>query len=93
MSNCLAPSVGRADSSLEEGACKEGECMTDIIIISLLVLILCAEVVLDLLIVKIVPVKARAEPDEKCGVLGAVVNAINTKKKPDSWHERWEKNK
>lgn len=63
-------------------------------IILLLVLILCAEVVCDLLLLKIVSAKARAEPENTPGgVLGAVVNAINNNKKPDSWHERWENNK
>lgn len=76
-----------------KGADKEGGYMTDIIIVSLLVLILCAEVVCDLLLLKVVSPKARAEPEEKSGVLNALVNAVNTKKKPDSWHERWEKGK
>ena len=66
--------------------------MVNIIIISLLVLILCAEVVRDLLLLKIVPIKARAEPGESADLPVVKKEAraqINTK----TFHEKWEEAK
>ena len=66
--------------------------MTEIIIISLLVLILCVELVRDVLLLKIVSAMARAEPDESVGLPIFKKEArvqINTK----TFHEKWEEAK
>lgn len=65
--------------------------MVNIIIISLLVLILIAEVISDVLLLKIVSAKARAEP-QKSDTLPIVKKArvdINNK----TWHDEWEAKK
>ncbi|MBR5535750.1 MAG: hypothetical protein IKU60_03790 [Clostridia bacterium] len=67
--------------------------MSDIIIISLLVLIFFALAAFDVLIWKAVTPKAREEPCNDSGVLNTLLNAAHKTKKPDSWHERWEKGK
>lgn len=74
--------------------------MTDIIIISLLVLVLCAEVIHDLLLLKIVAVKARAEPGRwgedtlpQSAELTAPSGRESNMKIKKTFHEKWEEAK